>query len=529
MYKLLVVDDEFIERDALKFIITNNCKRIGSIEEASNGKEAIGKASVFQPDIVLMDIKMPGINGIEASKTIKQYFPKCRIALLTAFDYFDYAKEAIRIGVEDFIIKPATNEQVIDVVNRTIDALENERNSASRQVEMESKLGQVTQYLESELVLSILNGDMDGKQIAEYFSVMNIGFSAGFAAVIDIDFNKSSAPIQSQFQKDMMKKRCIEKLKLEIEKLGCKSLAAHMGNTIYALVLYQQSQSMDQRKPSDQLLSQVYQAVQGVVDAGVVIGFGQDYSEPESMHNALLEAKSACRSKNRTSNIVRYCVTESKKSVSYPSEKENKLCDSILSCSVDEVNILLDEIIEWMTDNLESMEAIRWRACELLIVLFRSAGKEFKACSKDAKTCFEELQIVESVGELKTYLSQEIHRIINEINDKKTGRSGALIDKVCEFIKQNYTRELSLEEAAGIVGLSNFYFSKMFKQYKNVNFVDYIAEVRINKSKELLKDPSINIKDIGELVGYNDPNYFTRVFKRTEGLTPTEYRNKKML
>jgi two-component system response regulator YesN len=90
-------------------------------------------------------------------------------------------------------------------------------------------------------------------------------------------------------------------------------------------------------------------------------------------------------------------------------------------------------------------------------------------------------------------------------------------------------KDISLDEMASMTGLSSFYFSKVFKHYKKINFIEYLTRIRTQKAKELLMNPVNSIKDIGEMVGYNDSNYFTRVFKRIEGITPTEYRNKKML
>ena len=529
-YKLLIVDDEYIERNALRFIIGNSCSSIGSMEEAANGKDAINKAVSFKPDIILMDIKMPGINGIEASKAIKEFLPQCRIVFLTAFDYFDYAQEALKIGVEDFIIKPATNEQVIEIVNKTAASLKNEKASLTRQIELEKKLGQVTQFLENEFVSSILNGDMDERQILEYFTVMNIESSKGFAAVVNINFKKSFVPIDSQFQKDMIKKRCMEKLKEAFSKFGYLCLVAHTGSMIQLLILCRNTASEELGQPDAfNLLSDIHKAVSETINVGIIIGIGSCCTTPGEFYISFLQARAACKSIGHTSNIICFSELKQKSFDKYPNELESRLLDKILTLDHMEALLILDDLIGWMVENLVSLEAMRWKAFEVLIILFRTCSREFRIADRDIKTCFGELQSITTVSELKSYLNHEIKSITNEISSLKVDRSGSLVDKVCEFIKQNYNSELSLDEAAGMVGLSNFYFSKLFKHHKNMNFIDYITEVRIKRAKELLKDPEINIKEIGNLIGYSDPNYFARVFKRIEGISPTEYRSKKML
>lgn len=132
MLKLLIADDELIEREALHFIIGRSCPGIGTIEEASNGREAISINATFKPDIIIMDIKMPGVNGIDASKIIRQYNPDCRIILLTAFNYFDYAREAIKIGVKDFLVKPVQNDEIIQVINSVVDSIKSDRNKKKK-------------------------------------------------------------------------------------------------------------------------------------------------------------------------------------------------------------------------------------------------------------------------------------------------------------------------------------------------------------------------------------------------------------
>jgi two-component system response regulator YesN len=120
-------------------------------------------------------------------------------------------------------------------------------------------------------------------------------------------------------------------------------------------------------------------------------------------------------------------------------------------------------------------------------------------------------------------------KLIEEILCLKSDSGGVDIDKACEYINKNYRQQISLDDLASMVGFSSFYFSKIFKIHKGINFIDYLTNVRISMGKELLKDNTISVKEISQLIGYNNADYFTRVFKRSEGLTPTEYRNKRRL
>ena len=111
MYTLLIADDEGLEREALRYIIQRGNERIDRIIEAANGREAVESARSQEPDIAILDIKMPGTNGVEAARKIKEFLPSCRIIFLTAFDTFDYAREALRLGAEDFLVKPVEDDR----------------------------------------------------------------------------------------------------------------------------------------------------------------------------------------------------------------------------------------------------------------------------------------------------------------------------------------------------------------------------------------------------------------------------------
>ncbi len=531
MIKLLIVDDESIERDALKHIIRNSELEVGEFEEAFNGRDAVEKAISFQPDIIFMDIKMPGISGIEASKRIKGYLPDCKIVLLTAFDYFEYAKEAIKIGVEDFIIKPAANEQVIETLKRIIDKLNIENEYRKKQIEISSKLENVTKYFENELVSSLVVGEIDDEQIKEYFSVMNIDFKISTCLVLNIDFEKSDIQVSSQLQKDMIKKRCMEKLRSMIDKWEFKCLITHINDIIYILIFYTDDnidKSIEDK--SADLFNQIFVQLTQQLKVVIKLGIGDICNEMKDISICFRQAKIACRSEEENSGVKYYKDMKDDDAIlKYPTEKEKKLFEKIIACDEDAALELVDEIFDWIIQSYNSLDKVSRKLYELLVVINREVMDDINSGYERTSRYFEELRWINTISESRAYLKQVIKDLIEDVKSIKIDRVGLLIETVCNYIKKNYSREITLIEMSEMVNLSSFYFSKMFKHYKNMKFIDYLTEIRINKAKELLKDPTINVKDIGEMIGYVDPNYFTRVFKRTEGITPTDYRNKKML
>jgi len=127
MYRLLIADDEALEREGLEWIVSRLMPGMFEVSHAENGRKAIERAAEQRPDIVLMDVKMPGISGLEALKEIRGFLPSVKMVLVTAYDYFEYAREALSLGVREYIVKPAKREQVLETLQRLVQELESEK------------------------------------------------------------------------------------------------------------------------------------------------------------------------------------------------------------------------------------------------------------------------------------------------------------------------------------------------------------------------------------------------------------------
>ena len=212
MLKLLIADDERIERDALRYIITRESSTIGEISEAANGKEAIEKTFELKPDIIFLDIKMPGISGLDAARRIKAELPEARLVFLTAFDYFDYAHEAIRIGVEDFIVKPASDERVMEVIARISSEIEKQRTLADRQRGYERRLEQVSTLLEAELIDYLVQQSLGLEQLESCARVLEIDSIAGFPVCVALDFDSYPMAVGNDSRRAVLKRRTLQRI-----------------------------------------------------------------------------------------------------------------------------------------------------------------------------------------------------------------------------------------------------------------------------------------------------------------------------
>ena len=174
MYTLLIADDERLEREALKYIIRRGTAEIARIIEAENSREALEIAENEKPDIAFLDIKMPGINGIEAARRLKEMLPACKIVFLTAFDTFDYAREALRLGAEDFLVKPVEDERVLELLGLLVSRLQEENQEKRMLDRTREALNGMIRTRETELSGQLVTGFLDTRKLSDYITLLGI-------------------------------------------------------------------------------------------------------------------------------------------------------------------------------------------------------------------------------------------------------------------------------------------------------------------------------------------------------------------
>ncbi|KOO41165.1 response regulator transcription factor [Priestia koreensis] len=184
MYRLLIADDEALEREGLELLIDRKMPNTFKVFQASNGRQAIELAEEYRPDIVLMDIKMPGIQGLEALKQIKAIDHRIKMVLITAYDYFSYAQEAVSIGVKDYLLKPAKREQVVGTLTKLLQELEEERAKRSHELGVEETLAELIPVVESELAMMLMFNQVQEVDVNRLAQIANFSVRRGYSMIV---------------------------------------------------------------------------------------------------------------------------------------------------------------------------------------------------------------------------------------------------------------------------------------------------------------------------------------------------------
>jgi two-component system response regulator YesN len=530
MYRLLIADDEIVEREAIKFIVAQNLPGLLEISEAANGRELLEKLNAAKPDIVLTDIKMPGINGLEAAAKIRALLPECRIILMSAFHYFDYAKDGLVLGADDYITKPAPVDVIVNALNQSILHLDEAKSRRKREEETNTRLKNVTQYLEEELISIMSSGEIDENVIREFFEMLDIQSNGFVGVALMIPCHDLPIEIAGEVQKRILKKRLSEHLKNKLHARGFNFLQSIVGQYIFILMF--DAGGMEEYA-SRVLWAKTFSEIKDEILVELLIplniGIGNQCNAVTDIHQTFLQAKIALKYDATPGTVISYGdIEKPKKSSEYPMTREKQLLNRFLSGETEDVLRIADELIDWISANLPGLDIMKQKVYELLLVLLREAvlNLHLQEFATDSESMRRDVFSLGSTRELRSYVKGYIQKQLLEVRRIKASRANSLLSLVTEYIQKSYDREVSLESAAEMVRISPFYLSRLFRKETGVTFIDYLTEYRMKRARELLSVPTNNVKEVCYRVGYKDPNYFARVFKKVSGMTPTEYRDR---
>jgi len=510
-YKILIVDDESIEREAIQFILSKQTRHTFEFFEAINGQEAISSVAVNSPDIIMMDIRMPGLNGIEATRIIKKILPECKIIFLTAYNEFDYAHEAIKLGVIDFVVKPATNERLFEVIDKTIEAIEIDKEAKLHRENIETKLEQVSKYLEQEFLSSVINGDMDEVQGKEFLDFSGIQYNSGLGIVISTKVDASE--IQSTLRIQMLRKRFLEKLKVKLTGMVSYTLATIIKEYIFILVI----------GSSDDELMHIQQKLrEAIIETSDLFaqqhqlytdfGIGDQCHRLDCLWKSFSTAKSYCNKSLKNQDVQRKHFFIG-------------LVKSILDQDDANFSQSIELVFEDLSTQAETIDQLKIKLYELCIRLRNEIAEKISDKEVDSYDIYNHIMKITNQQEAKHLLREYCHLFMMKLVSIKTDKTKVILNKLIMYINSHYAENLTLEQLSTLCSLSPTYISKIFKTQLDTNFIDYVSSVRIKVAKRLIKNSELSLKEISNEIGYIDPNYFTRVFKKYEGMTPSEYRN----
>lgn len=527
MYKIMLADDEGIAIESLKFIIERRFGDKCEIQYAKTGRSVIELAESFRPDIAFMDIHMPGMNGLNAMREIKKHNSNIIFIVMTAFDKFDYAKEAVEIGVLEYLSKPATREKIESVLLRAMAMVDKAKEKRNNDLRIQEKLETVVPFIESGLIYSLLLGEGSEEGIQKYLELLSVESKYAYVMVLRAGENSDSMETTNQVGNSVRLEEKYQFIRESLkERMDCL-VGPVMSNKILVVVPHNfEKIEYAARVILIEKARETVHEIADQVDTELKCGIGSvklwgDLLESYKEANSVLTLG--------TGSVAHADDVEVGSNYKdYPIDNERKLFESIQKGNVAQAVELTKIFGMWLAERfMENPEDVKLMVLEFGLwadkLAYTHGNRSFQF---DNRTNY--LSFINSTNDcdtLQQWLMTRVTDSAREIAKARTESNRNPVNKATSYIMEHYMDDISLEDVASVVEVSPYYLSKIFKEKEGVNFIDYLTDLRMKKAVELLEANTLSVKEVSFEVGYQDPNYFSRIFKKNFGVTPTEYRD----
>lgn len=529
MYKIMLADDEGIVIDSLKFIIEKEFGNECEVQFAKTGRSVIELAESYRPDIAIMDIQMPGINGIEAIRKIKERNPHIIFIIMTAYDRFNYAKEAVNLGVFEYLNKPIDRKIITGVLQNAMLRIDEERQKRSQELIIREKMETVIPIIENGLIYDILTKENFSEDVYDFKNILEIEDDYGYMAVIicgeDQKGNHMTNAVGSSVRIQREYKRIRESLKTYLECF----VGAAMGNKI-AMFLPYNNERMEYQDRIDLIdkAREIIRTLKREHDASFRMGIGsvRKLEELPTSYNEALEALIYTDGSVVHADDVPVKVEYEE---NYPVELEKALFGAIDKKDINTAVYSANAFFDWMENSYPNdYDSIKLKVIEFVLWaehnVYEQGGRTYKFESR--RNYLSTVLNLNEMRRIREWFVDKIQEACQNAQRQKEEQSDNVVVRAKRYIEENYgNKDISLDDVSREVDISPYYFSKLFKEETGENFIDYLTAIRIEKAKELLLGGSYSMKEICLEIGYADPNYFSRTFKKNVGVTPTEYKD----
>ena len=528
MFRILIADDEGIMRESIKNTIEANFGSETEIVTVKTGREVVEQAESFRPDIAFVDIQMPGLSGIQAIKEIKKFNSSIVFVVITAYDNFSYAKESVNLGVMEYILKPVNKQKIIDVCIRAKKKTEELRQKRSDDLRIKEKLEIVIPMLETAFINNMLQ-ESGGDRNRNYLNILDIDEENGYVIVFEYGDDFKDGNFTNAVGSNVKMNNYYKLFKETLAGFFQCVTGPVMGNRIIAYVpTAMEKVSYEARNEIISRGRSFVHKIEEELDMKFRAGIG-GVKNIDMIYESYTDAlKCLMESDKHIVHVMDMSASEDKGSPKKDlRDIESRYLAKAMKGDTDGALSVLNGMIDTF-GKAGDISEIRIALLELMLSLERKAGDE-NLVTYDIKrheSYMKGAMKIGDIAELKMWAENITTNVCTEILLSRNTKVHGVVGKAVEYIKDHYADDLSLDDVARQVDISPYYFSKLFKQETGDNFIEFLTGVRIGKAKEYLSGDKYSIKEICSMCGYTDPNYFSRTFKKYEGVTPTEFREK---
>lgn len=552
--KMLLVDDEPLMRQGFKVFFDWKKYFISQVFDAENSIEAIHMAETEKPDIVITDIRMPEIDGLELIASLKNILPKAIFIVISGYDDFDYAKQSISLGVFHYLVKPVHSAELHEVMSKCIDKIQMQIRREAEEAELNNKLKEALPVLRNSfiqnifkegiyeneedclssleqleldiagdfykaIVISHLNlKDTDSKTRSKMNIIIKEAFDHYFKTIINVNNNVNNND-NSKVNNNDNNNDIKHYIMMDMDTL--KGIISWNGNININSVICS-------------LVENIVQVIEPQYEIRLICSSGSHVKRITDIHISAGEASDIIENKYKRKQPGLWLFEEVKgfgtaRPFFLSRTDQKKLITCVENNDIDTIRQVIYELNSIIKDlDYISMEYIYSSILEMIISVTRYTYEcGFNDNYSEPKIfAYDYFKNFKSLDEIFIWMESYLTGLTTRFNNFRVRRPRKIIEEITSYIAENTHLEISLNKIAEKFYYNPSYLSRLFKEEMNTNFLEYVNKIKIQKAMELLKNSDLTALSICDKVGYRDYKYFTSVFRKHAGMNPHEFKKK---
>ena len=522
--KLLIADDEAIERKALGMQLSKQFPEIELLKPAANGLELLETARRERPDIVMADIEMPGMNGLQALEQLRDEDIRPYIVIMTAYSSEHYLRESLSLRVYAYLEKPIRRERMENTVRALLEEIRQARSREAELQRMRGAIQSVRKMIRSELMTNIESDEADPGQISELMNMLEL--NARRYLIMTFSMADIAEEGRSGVERSLAELNAFETVRALVREKGW--IDGHIINHRMACLV---PVELNVERDDDYRLRQAacFEAddiLKKIDDIrGVRVGIGMSTAQPRRLQRSRQQSVQALYRQDSRAAICHYDDQPlPAKSENLFVTEEAQLAEYLQSGDIARATACVRGCFEAVPDWV-SFDFLRSQAFELLLAMNRRSGAQlFEGLTTRVSEALQQCRDRQALADYVVALCEEC---VRQRRSDDSRWQEDIIEKATRYIEACYNTDITLETTAEAIGVSRFYLSRLFKTHLGMNYSAFLTEKRVGMAGTLLQTQGwLSNREIAERVGFHDPDYFGKVFKRQMGCTMTEYRDK---
>ncbi len=526
IYTVLLVDDEEEVIQVIQKKINWEGLGFSVIGYANNGVKALEMVEEFQPDVVMTDIRMPYMDGMELARRIRTEFPATKVLIFTGFDEFEYAKEAVHLEVEEYILKPVNSVELTNVFTSLKIKLDQEISEKRNKEVLKKYYMESLPFLKTNFYVTLIEGRIRREEVGKYLKDYQIDLEGPYYCCLVV--HTSSTRVEKNMDPVL--------LAMSVQKQAGEYLGerwkpkrfSYLGNLIMIARLNNENEVSELTDECDRFC----RYARRIIGAVVTVGVGWVCSDILDLSQSYASAREAVsyRVIYGTSRAINIREIAPQETGGFEMVSDAVISNLFRTIRLDSREDIIEEANNYMDHVFLPAKSLQYHhiaVMELVSVLYRFAVNndiQTEAFSGDMGELYGRLSDM-APDALRKWFADTCLTFQESLISTRNKSTKSFVLRAQEYVCENYAdADLSLDSICEVLGVSNSYFSTIFKKETGNSFISYLTDYRMDQAARRLLETNEKSYIIAKEVGYTDPNYFSYVFKRRFGVSPSKYR-----